>query len=1126
MTESQLRTELHKPYQLESWRNIIKEILPKTEFFITTSSQKLFESEKLVEKAFQFGTIELSKSEKVALIDVQLKEDKPVARNKVELRELASKALGGSFQGLLVLFHSPNQADYRLSFISKTSGFTEDGEYVTTQTSPKRYTYVLGENESCTTATSRLFGLTEKNVSLEDLTQAFNVEKLNNDFFKGYEEQYKKFWHYINGQLEYRNVLVDKEQTDIYKMEKPIRDFAKKLLGRIVFLYFLQKKGWLGVPANASNWKGGDSEFIKNLFKNTENKANFYSEYLVKLFFNTLNQERSNDIFELTSTKVPYLNGGLFDNDMPLTNHFNFPEHYFTSLLDFFGQYNFTIDENSPDDAEVGIDPEMLGHIFENLLEENQNKTGGIFYTPKAIVQYMCQESLIQYLLTHLETDNISFEELSSFIRYNERGNVKGFVIKNARKIEALLDKVKVCDPAIGSGAFPMGILHEIFKAKMTLDLTLDPAEVKRHIIQNSIYGVDLERGAVDIARLRFWLALVVDEEEPSPLPNLDYKIMQGNSLLESFEGKIPLDVQEQDTAHPVIVNNQFTIDGLLPTQQLGIGFSKSKKKRLLELQNEYYDANAGNKDRLKTEIEEIVAKHIENCIQEIQKRWTTEKNKIVTNLMLNRNAQKSANSDAKKRQYSSTISKLEKDLEKYERLLTEEREREKRLKISQKKTEKEYFLWRLYFKEVFENGGFDIVIGNPPYIQLQQNSGYLSKLFENEKFKTFERTGDIYSLFYEHGFNILKDNGVLSFITSNKWMRAGYGESLRNFFTQNTNPIKLIDFAGQKIFENATVDTNILIFKKSVNKNGIQACVIKEKWSDSLIGYIERNSIGCQFSSGESWVILTPIEQRIKSKIEQLGTPLKNWDIQINYGIKTGFNEAFIIDGKKKEELISADPKSVEIIRPILRGRDIKRYGCDFADLWLINTHNGVKEKCLEPINMDDYPIIKSHLDKYHNDLIKRTDKGDTFYNLRNCAYMDDFFKPKIVWIELADKGRFFFDKDENFLTLNGTYIMTGNDLEYLICILNNPITSWHFNTYCISSGVGTNQWRELYVKELFAPFLSKEKQVFFINSYRKIIHLKKMGETTLLIEQELNKMVYDLFELNQEEVQFIENQ
>jgi hypothetical protein len=316
------------------------------------------------------------------------------------------------------------------------------------------------------------------------------------------------------------------------------------------------------------------------------------------------------------------------------------------------------------------------------------------------------------------------------------------------------------------------------------------------------------------------------------------------------------------------------------------------------------------------------------------------------------------------------------------------------------------------------------------------------------------------------------------------------------------------------------------LLLSKQKNQHKTRACIVKEKVLNNLSVFVRQQGNICGFNNADSWVILSDIEQRIKEKIERIGTPLKDWDIQINYGIKTGFNEAFIIDGAKRKELIEQDPKSEEIIRPILRGRDIKRYSYDFGDLWLINTHNGIKEKGIKPVNIKDYPVIKKHLDKYYPELEKRADKGDTPYNLRNCAYMDDFNRQKIIWIELANKGRFALDNKDNYITLNGTFIMTGNDLEYISCILNSPVISWHFNTYCISSGVGTNQWREHYVKELFIPNISKNEQQPLINQVNKILQLKSKNKSTVNEEKELDDMVYRIFRLNVEQINFIDSQ
>ncbi|MDR2171707.1 MAG: Eco57I restriction-modification methylase domain-containing protein [Planctomycetaceae bacterium] len=417
---------------------------------------------------------------------------------------------------------------------------------------------------------------------------------------------------------------------------------------------------------------------------------------------------------------------------------------------------------------------------------------------------------------------------------------------------------------------------------------------------------------------------------------------------------------------------------------------------------------------------------------------------------------------------------------------------------------------------------GFDVVIGNPPYVQLQNNGGALANLYEPCKFITFARTGDLYCLFYEQAYNLLKDGGRVCLITSNKWMRAGYGENTRKFLAENTNPEKLIDFAGVKIFESATVDTNILIFSKDKNKGKTKSCSLKNLNTEQLNDYINQNAVDCNFATHESWVILSPIEQQIKTKIETIGTPLKDWDIKINYGIKTGFNDAFVIDGKKKDELIAQDPKSAEIIKPLLRGRDIKRYGYEFADLWLINAHNGIKEKNIKPININDYPAIKKYLDTFFPQLEKRSDKGDTPYNLRSCAYMEDFYSEKIIYpglMRIAKNNsvnfpRFALDLKQHFFFGNDCYFIVGKNIEYLWLILNSTLLGYMFRYYIYS-------FDETGFK-IFTDYFQNIPIALPDQNMLKKVHELVACKADI---EEINKWVYDLYDFSQEEIIEIEN-
>ena len=522
MNYIELKQLLQQPYDRVAWQAILRETFPNVS--ILAQPHAVLCENQDVESFLELGSVRLHDDKKLAIFEVALTPKKKIQRNRVELRNLVARYIDQeNNHGVLVIFTGQNE-DYRFTFTAKESEFNDDGEFVERQTSTKRFTYLLGPHETCTTAARRLSQLTEKQdrATLTDVVDAFSVEKLNKEFFNLYKEHYTTFVNHLLAGTVPQQVfgiphLADEKEQD--KANKPVRDFAKRLLGRLVFLHFIQKKGWLGCPADRTDWIDGERDFVRKLFLSCPDKEKFYSTRLVPLFFEALNRpDRPNAIFNVTGTRVPYLNGGLFEHEKLPNDHkplpverLDFPAVLFEQVLEFFSQYNFTIDENDPDDHEVGIDPEMLGHIFENLLEDNKDK--GAFYTPKAIVQYMCQQSLINYLQQHLGER----EEIVNLVRFKDAGSAtdkNNWVRQNAKWIEDLLDRLKICDPAIGSGAFPIGLLQEIYWIKLTLDWTLDPADTKLKIIQNSIYGVDIDAGAVEIARLRFWLSLIVDEDE------------------------------------------------------------------------------------------------------------------------------------------------------------------------------------------------------------------------------------------------------------------------------------------------------------------------------------------------------------------------------------------------------------------------------------------------------------------------------------------------------------------------------------------------------------------------------------------------------------------------------------
>jgi len=435
---------------------------------------------------------------------------------------------------------------------------------------------------------------------------------------------------------------------------------------------------------------------------------------------------------------------------------------------------------------------------------------------------------------------------------------------------------------------------------------------------------------------------------------------------------------------------------------------------------------------------------------------------------------------------------------------------------------------WMFGIKE-----GFDIIIGNPPYVQLQKDKGKLGERYKPYDYKTFASSGDIYCLFYERGCNLLKENGYLCFITSNKWMRAAYAKNTRKFLAGYTNPVLIIDFAGTRIFESATVDTNVLLFSKKQNEGLTKSCITKTKDIGKLTDYVSNNSFSCSFVNSDIWCILSPIERSIKEKIEKAGKALKEWDIEINYGVKTGLNEAFIISGEKRSDLINSDPKSKEIIKPVLRGRDIKKYGHNFADKWLINTHNGIKEKGIKRVDINDYPSIKKHLDYYWKELEERNDQGDTPYNLRNCAYLEDFSKEKIIYPDIMRLPRnknllneypyFYFDTN-NFYPEATNFMIVGNNIENIFLFLCSDIGFFTFTKFY--SGPQFDQtgfrFKKEYINELFVPVIGKERTVKFKN----IIHDLHSSKTEKIITQnEVENIYSSTIGLNEEENEYIKS-
>lgn len=1003
---------------------------------------------KHIQKYKLLGSCNLDDDKELGFFEVITTNDTDIENNRVSLNNiLKKKASDELLDGAIAVFHNPTTPNvWRLSFIR----FSYDDNNKQQVSNLKRYTYVLGEQIPTKTAYQQLKNL--KYPKLNELQEAFSVEKISKEFFTKYKELYHKLVQDITVANGKENKTQEEQELhdksfEFMKNEKDISFYIKKLLGRIVFLYFVQKKGWLD----------NDKRFLSNLFHKHTLKypdGNFYDEVLEDLFFNALNTKRDNDDIKLGSDTytIPYLNGGLFEEDNYDKTDLTISNEDLKQVLELFDSYNFTVIEDTPHDSEIAIDPEMLGKVFEDLLEDRKEK--GAFYTPREIVHYMCQQSIINYLINSFEN-----EEAIKDLVLNQSTDNK-YIKTNAKKIQEKLFDIKVLDPAIGSGAFPMGMLHEIVQVLLNIDKTADMGELKRKVIEHCIYGVDIEHSAVEIAKLRFWLSIVVDEEKPTPLPNLFYKIMVGNSLLETINSFNPL-VQNQNT---------------------------KGRKELILLRDRFHKffntSNNNEKKQIKEEIKRNVLTILSSSLNNFD---------IQQSLMMDKKEQKIY--DENKANYD---------------LLSEIIEEYKDKGFSTK-----LFFYKIYFKEVLDDGGFDVVIGNPPYVRQEKIKELKSKK-EIQEFDSYCGTADLYIYFFEKGYKLLKPNGVLSFITSNKYTRAKYGKDFRKFVLENTAIKDYIDFNGVKVFESATVDTSILTYQKTkIKDNSFIYCDVDEKYKKGteLNKFIDEKGFDYYQSdlSENSFSFSSPQELKIKKQIEKIGTPLKEWDIKINVGLKTGFNEAFIIDNQTKDKLIKDDEKSIDIIKPLLRGRDIKKYSFRFADKWLINLHNN------PPVDINKYPAIKEHLDQYYDQLEKRSDKGITPYNLRNCAYLNEFEKEKIMYSEIVQSPQFHYDKD-NFYGEMTSFILSGKNLKYLISLLNSKPTTFFFKKFYMGTELGSKgfRYKKSFLNLLPIPQILENKQKPFEILIDYIIYLKELKKENHIIEffeRVIDVAVYELY-------------
>ncbi len=803
-----IRETFEQPFERESFVNLSKNLLKH----LDESNNFVWGGNRLPNAgAFQtyinsierIGKYEDTDGNKMDVLIVRLKKEQSLEYARTMQRNFVARYLDGFMNSeqknaALVAFTSQESSDWRFSLVKMDYNLakTAAGKVKVEKelTPARRYSFLVGEHESSHTAQMQLLDILLDDIRkplLSDFEKAFSIEVVTKEFFTKYKDLYLDIEESLRKLIQ----RDDKVRSEFTSCGMDTVGFAKKLLGQIVFLYFLQKKGWFGVGRDAA-WGTGPKDFLRRLFeKKNASYSNFFNDILEPLFYEALAIERTDDFYSRFNCKIPFLNGGLFDPinnydwvhvDIPLPNGlFSNTEKTKegdtgTGILDVFDRYNFTVKEDEPLEKEVAIDPEMLGKVFENMLDVKDRKSKGTYYTPREIVHYMCQESLINYLDTALNSGEVALaqekpanlklfgapafqqqalktsgninrvfrQDIEDFIRLGElvtenditaikkqteieQGNIKSSkyqiilrsIQEHAQEIDDALANVRVCDPAIGSGAFPVGLMTEIVRARNTLTKYLPDKtgrtnyHFKRHAIQNCLYGVDIDSGAVEIAKLRLWLSLVVDEEDIKqiqPLPNLDYKIVCGNSLLGVKKDVLNWPLFEE-------------LEKLKP-----IHFNETNNKK---------------KQEYKNQIDQLILKLTNN---------------------------------------------------------------------------KEIFDFEVYFSEVFhKKGGFDIVIANPPYIdsELMVKEQPVLRQKYSELYSSAKGNWDLYVLFLELGHMLLNSTGTASFITPNKWFAIGYGKEIRKLLGKNI--FRIANCNSVKVFE-AGNSPVITIFANNCRTNEI----------------------------------------------------------------------------------------------------------------------------------------------------------------------------------------------------------------------------------------------------------------------------------------------------------------
>lgn len=1092
-----------------------------------------------IEKAKLYAKYDTSNRREVGVILIKLKDNKNPANARTLQRNYIAHLLESySLDACLAAIYSNKDHSWRLSFVKREIS-VEVGKLKTKVSPAKRYSYLFGKDELNHTAKVQLLDLLENNekkYTIEEIEEKFSVEKVTKEFFDNYKENYLKLYENLENNNEF--------QEESKKYGFTTEEFAKKLMGQIVFLYFLQKKGWLGVslvpkeltieeynkfynkedtigkkilekyyinfsggkrlkPALLraykeneqeidklsdifvdseydGKWGSGEKNFIRKLFDRYKNLTppdihnKFFDTYLEPFFYNGLNHKRKNQYFSIFNCKIPFLNGGLFepiDNYLWEISEFDIEDDIFsnkdqTGILDFFDRFNFTMNEEEPLEKDVAVDPEMLGKIFENLLEVKDRKSKGAFYTPRDIVHYMCQESLSNFLVNKVGVD---YNEIKEFIQYGEiirdtdlkdatieKHLVGDSIFKNIIQIDKALENIKIADPAVGSGAFPLGLLNEIVKIRDIItsylliynrlelfDKKYDESfiinnkrsiyNIKWNTIKNCIYAVDIENSAVDITKLRLWLSIVVDQVEvpksgPEPLPNLDCKIMQGNSLIDEFNGIKLIDekfIDEFKEGSKVSFNEGGTYKTKgknisISSDQIAIGDGQKKAQidGLIELKKELYGTNDSGRKK------------------ELLERIQSSRREL---LRLN---------------FAGTSN-------------------EKELFEIDCTHNKPYFAWMLEFIEVFiENNGFDIVIGNPPYVSVKGISIEEKNLYRN-LFKVGQGRFNLFTLMIEKGIDLLKDEGCLSYIQPDGLYTNIEYTVCRELILNNTTLKQIITF-DERVFENAAVDTAITILIKRHSENN-KITIIKNMKTTVI------NLMQSEILNNDDYLIpikLNPEDSSIINKIKNASKYGIGDFLEIQQGI--------IYSGTPKEEIFS-NTKLNEKWKKSLDGRDVSK--------WYINWDLKEENRFIEYTNKLHRPREERLFLAKEKILLPR--KSTKIY----CGY-----------------------DNEQYYALNTAYVCLLRDdrpisevkLKYVLALLNSKLINYYYKTLYLG-------WQIVIPALKAIPILYDEDIQKLIVEKVDII-LNSKGSDISNEEKYLDSLIYKLYNISENEISIIE--